>query len=80
MLTWSVSTCHNDPNKSSAIKIDEHTPSGCSLLTYCSFDNTKNFLSYYRGQDCMKMLCKDLKEHAKRVIYCKKKKNDIFNR
>ena len=22
----------------------------------------------------MKMLCKDLKEHAKRIIYCKKKK------
>ena len=72
-LLENISTCHNDPNKSSTIKIDEHTPSGYSLLAYCSFDNTKNRLSYYRGQDCKKMLCKELKEHAKRVIYCEKK-------
>ena len=70
----SISTCHNDPNKSSTIKINEHTPSAYSLLTYCSFGNTKNRFSYYRDQDCTKMLCKDLKEHAKRIIYCKKKK------
>ena len=30
-------------------------------------------LSRYRGKDCMKMLCKGLKGHAKRVIYCEKK-------
>ena len=53
-----ISTHHNDPNKSSTIKINNHTPSGYSLLTYCSFDSTKNILSYYRGQVCMKMLCK----------------------
>ena len=64
-----ISSCHNDPNKSSTIKINEHTP-GYSLLTYCSL---KYRLSYYRGQDCMKILCKKLKEHAKRIIYCKKK-------
>ena len=68
-----ISTCHNDPNKSSTIKINEHTRFGYSLLTYCSFDNTENRLSHYRGQDCMKMLCEELKEHAKRVTYCEKK-------
>ena len=72
-LLENISTCHNDPNKSSTIKIHEHTPSGYSLLTYCSFDNTKNRIRQYRGKDCMKMLCKDLKEHPKRVIYCEKK-------
>ena len=46
-----ISTCHNDRNKSSTIKTNEDTPSGYSLLTYCSFDNTKNRLSHYRGQD-----------------------------
>ena len=35
-----ISTCHNDPNDP-----------GYSLLTHCSFDSTKNRLSYYRGQD-----------------------------
>ena len=71
-LLENVSTCYNDPDKST-VKIKEQTPSGYSLLTYCSFDNTKNRLIYYRGQDCMKMLCRELKEHAKRIIYCEKK-------
>ena len=71
-LLKNISTCRNDPNKSSTIKINEHTPSGYSLLTYCSFENTKNRLNYYSGHDCMTMLCKDLKEQAKRVIYYKK--------
>ena len=46
-----ISTCRNNPNESSTIKINEHTSSGYSLLTYCSFDNTKNKLSHYRGQE-----------------------------
>ena len=75
-LLENISTCHNDPNKSLTIKINENTSSDYLLLTYCSFDNSKTKLSYYRGQDCMKMLCK---EYAKRVIYCKKR-NDLFNR
>ena len=79
-LVENISTCRNDPNNSLTIKINEHTPSGYSLLTFCSFDNTKNRLSHYRDQDCMKMLCKELQEHTKRVIYCEKKRNDIFNR
>ena len=47
-LLKNISTCHNYSNKSSTIKINKHTTSGYSLLTYCSFDNTKNMLSYYR--------------------------------
>ena len=58
---------------SSAIKINEHTPSTYSLFTHCSFDLTKNKLDCYRGKDCMKMLCKDLKEHAIKIINCEKK-------
>ena len=52
------------------------------LVIHCLhslFDNTKKWLSCYRDQDCMKMLCKDLNEDAKRVIYCEKK-NYIFKR
>ena len=74
-----ISTCRNNPNESSTIKINEDTPSGYSLLTYCLFDNAKNKLSHNRGQDCMKMLLKDLKEHAKIIIYCKRT-NYLFNR
>ena len=53
ILLENISTCHNDPNKSSTIKINEHTPSGYSLLTNRSFDNTKNRLSQ---KDCLHCL------------------------
>ena len=36
-----LSTCHNNPEKSSTDKINMHTPSGYSLFTNCSFDSTK---------------------------------------
>ena len=43
-------------------------PSGYSLFTNCSFDASKNKLHCYRGQDCMEKLCKDLREHAMRIV------------
>ena len=33
----------------------------------------KNKLNYYRGEDCMKRICKDLREHATKIIDCEKK-------
>ena len=44
-------------------------PSGYSLVTCCSYDKSKN-------EDCMKMLSKDLREQAMKII---KKKNDTIN-
>ena len=73
-----ISTCSNDPKKSSTTKISKHTPSGFSLFTYCSFDKTKNKLDYYRGKDCMRVFCKNLKEHVERIMYWKKKRNDTL--
>ena len=48
-----MSTCQNNRNESSTTKINKHTPSDYSLFTHCSFDNSKNKLNYYRGEDCM---------------------------
>ena len=73
-LLEKISTCCNNPNKSSTIKRNKHTTSGYSLFTHCLFDNIKNRLSHYRGQGSMEMFCKDLKEHATRIINCEKKK------
>ena len=67
-LVENISTCHNDPIQSSKIKINEHTPYGDSLLIYVPFGNTKNSLSHYRGQGCIKMLCKELKGLAKKNL------------
>ena len=52
-LPEKINTCHNNPGKSSATKINKHIPSGYSLLTYCSFDTAKNKFEYYRGKNCM---------------------------
>ena len=63
-----MSTCHNNPEKSSATKITKHTPSGYSLFTHCSFDTAKTKLDYYIGKNCMKNFCLDLREHATKII------------
>ena len=63
-----IDTCYSNPEKSSTTKINKHTPSGYSVFTQCSFDATKNKLDCYRGKDCIKPFCKDLKEHATKII------------
>ena len=56
-----MSTCHSNPKKSSTTKIDKDTASVYSLFTNCSFDTIKNELDYYRGKNCRKNFCIDLK-------------------
>ena len=73
-LLEKMSTCMNNPNESYATKIIKHTPSGYSIFTSCSFDKSKNKLNYYRGKDCMKKFCKDLRIHATKIINYEKKK------
>ena len=73
-LLEEMSTCQNNPNESSTIKINKHSPSGYSLFTHCSFDNSKNKLNYYRGEDFMKKFGKDLRTHATKKINYENKK------
>ena len=56
------------------LKLINTLPSGYSLFTHYSFDKTKNKPDYYRGKDCMKKFCKDLREHATKMINYEKKK------
>ena len=72
-LLKKINTCQNSPDLSSTTKINQHIPSGYSIYTSCSFDKSNNKLSYYRGEDCMKIFCKDLKDHATKIIDFKKK-------
>ena len=69
-----MSTCMNNPNESYTTKINKHIPSGYSIFTSCSFDESKNKLNYYRGNDCMKKFCRDLRIHATKIINYEKKK------
>ena len=77
-LLEKMSTCINNPNKSSTTKINKHTPSSYSTFTHCSFDKSKSKLNYYRGKDCMEKFSKDLREHASKIIDYGK--NDFINK
>ena len=78
MLTQSVyfkkiNTCQNNPHKSYKEKRAKHISSGYSIVICFSFDKSKNEQKYYRGKNCMKMFCKDLKEQAMKIINYGKK-------
>ena len=64
----------NNPNESSTTEINKYTPSGYSIFTHCSFDQTKNKLDHYRGKGCMKKFSKDLRDHATKIINYETKK------
>ena len=61
MFTSKNKYMSNNPEKSYTEKKAVHRPSGYSLVTCCSFDKSKNEQKYYKGEDCMKIFCKDLK-------------------
>ena len=79
-LLEKIDTCYNNPEKSSTTKISRHTPSGYSIFTHCSFEKSKNKLNDYRGEDCMKIFRKDLKEHVTKIINCEKKSYGPINK
>ena len=72
-LLKKIDTCYNNPGLLSTTKINQHIPSGYSVYTNCSFDKSDNKLSYYRGEDFMKRFCKNLRDHATKIINFKKK-------
>ena len=72
-LLEKMNTCHDNPKKSTTTEINKHTPSVYSLFTDCLFDTTKNKFDYYRGKNCMKNFCLDLREHATKIINYEKK-------
>ena len=43
------------------------------MFTQCSFDATENKFGYYRGKNCTKNFCLDLREHATKIINYEKK-------
>ena len=43
------------------------------MFTYCSFDSAENEFDCYKGEGCMERFCKDLREHAMKIINYEKK-------
>ena len=69
-----MGTRHNNSEESLTTKEYEHTPSGYSMFTQCSFDAAKNHLDCYWGKNCIERFCKDLKEHTTKTITYGKRK------
>ena len=78
-LLGNMYLCQNNPEKSYTEKKNKHMPSGYSLFTKFLFDAAKNKLNCYRGKDCIERFCKDLTEHAMRIVNYEKKGNDTAN-
>ena len=68
-----MDTCTNDPDKSSTTQLNKHEMCGYSLVTYCSFDGKYNAIDYYKGKDCLKEFCQDLRKQAKSIVDFEKK-------
>ena len=66
-LLQKINDENNDQNKST-IQINNHILCGYSMYTQCSFDNTKNKLDHYRGEDCMKKFIDSLKNYVSITI------------
>ena len=66
-------SCQNNPNESHTERKAKHEPLGYSLSLISTFDKTKNIHSVYRGKDCIKTFCSDLKELVTKIINYKEK-------
>ena len=61
-------SCQNNPNESYTERKAIHEPCGYALNLVCSFDSKQNKQSLYRGNDCIKKFCSDLKEFETKII------------
>ena len=66
-------SCQNNPEESYTERKAIHEPWGYSLDLVSSFDSKQDKHSFYRGKDCAKKFCEDLKKHVKKIINFKEK-------
>ena len=72
MYIKKVQSCQNNPKNSYTEKIARHEPSPWSMFKKCSFNEKENKIDYYRGKDCIEILCEKIKESAMEIIDYKK--------
>ena len=61
-------SCQNNPDKSYTERKTMHEPCGYSLYLITSFDKSENKHRFYRGKDCIKKFCKELKELGAKIV------------
>ena len=75
-----IDGCKNNPENSSARKVNKHTPSGISISTILSFKSIENKHKVYRGKDCMKKFYESLREHVMKIINFKSNKMKLLKK
>ena len=66
--------CKNNPENSSAIKINENNTIDFWMSTIFLYRSIENKHDVYGGKDCMKKFWEFLKEHTMKIIILKRKK------
>ena len=61
-------SCQNNPNDSYTEKKAIHEPCGYALDLVGSFDSKQKKHSFYRGKDCIKRFCSELKELGTKIV------------
>ena len=61
-------SCQNNPNDSYAERKAIYEPCGYALDLVGSFDSKQNKHSFYRGKDCIKRFCSELKELGTKIV------------
>ena len=61
--------CQSNPEKSYTEKESIHESCGYSIDLGSSFDSKQDKYSFYRGRDCSKRFCEDLKKHAIKINF-----------
>ena len=67
-------SCQNNPNESYTERKAIHEPFGYSLDLVCSFDSKEDKNSFYRGDDCIKKFCRELKELVTKLVNYEQKR------
>ena len=61
-------SCQNNPDKSYTEQKAIHKPCGYSLDLISSFDLKENTHSFYRGKNCIKKFCKEIRKLGTKII------------
>ena len=67
-------SCQNNPNESYTERKAIHEPFRYSLDLVCSFDSKEDKNSFYRGDDCIKKFCSELKELVTKLVNYEQKR------
>ena len=73
-----IGGCKKNTEKSFTTKAMDRILSGSLMFTLSSFKSIENNHVVYSGEDCMKIFCKSLREHAMKIINFEKNKMKLL--